>query len=94
MTTPQSPVLPPQDTIVMYSTTWCGYCTRLKSQLTSAQISFIEVNVEEVPGTAEYVELVNGGNRVVPTVVFPDGSSVTNPSLKDAQRKLSQSVNE
>ena len=41
---------------VMYSTTWCGYCKRLKSQLTDLGVAFEEINIEEVPGTAEIVE--------------------------------------
>jgi len=72
----------------MYSTEWCGYCKRLKSQLNDIGITFEEINIEEVPGTAEIVEKVNGGNRTVPTLVFSDGSAMTNPSAKQVQEKL------
>ena len=58
---------------VMYSTTWCGYCKRLKSQLADLGVTFEEINIEEVPGTAVIVEKVNGGNRTVPTLVYSDG---------------------
>ena len=73
---------------VMYSTTWCGYCKLLKSQLADLGISFEEINIEEVPGTAQIVEKVNGGNQTVPTLVFSDGSAMTNPSAKQVQEKL------
>ena len=73
---------------VMYSTTWCGYCKRLKSQLADLGISFEEINIEEVPGTAQIVEKVNGVNQTVPTLVFSDGSAMTNPSAKQVQEKL------
>ena len=73
---------------VMYSTTWCGYCKRLKSQLADLGISFEEINIEEVPGTAQIVEKVNGGNQTVPTLVFSEGSAMTNPSAKQVQEKL------
>ena len=73
---------------VMYSTTWCGYCKRLKTQLGDLGISFEEINIEEVAGTAEIVERVNGGNQTVPTLVFSDGSAMTNPSAKQVQEKL------
>jgi len=73
---------------VMYSTTWCGYCKRLKSHLADLGISFEEINIEEVAGTAEIVEKVNGGNQTVPTLVFSDGSAMTNPSAKQVQEKL------
>lgn len=73
---------------VMYSTSWCGFCTRLKGQLAEAGITFEEINIEEVPGTAEIVEKVNGGNRTVPTLVFSDGTAMTNPSAKQVVEKL------
>ncbi|MDQ6739986.1 MAG: mycoredoxin [Actinomycetota bacterium] len=72
----------------MFSTSWCGYCRRLKSQLEAQGIGYTEINIEDVPGTAELVEKLNGGNQTVPTVIFPDGSSATNPSLRDVQTKL------
>lgn len=72
----------------MYTTEWCGYCKRLKNQLNEIGITFDEVNIEEVPGTAEIVEKVNGGNRTVPTLVFSDGTAMTNPSAKQVQEKL------
>ncbi|MFB8227919.1 mycoredoxin [Cellulosimicrobium sp. NPDC055967] len=83
-----APTLPDPGSIVMYSTSWCGYCRRLKTQLDSEGIGYTEVNIEETPGTAEFVESVNGGNQTVPTVVFPDGSAATNPSLAEVKERL------
>jgi mycoredoxin len=83
-----STTTPAEGTITMYSTTWCGYCRRLKSQLDSAGIGYTEVNIEEVEGTAELVESLNGGNQTVPTVIFPDGTTATNPSLADVRTRL------
>lgn len=79
---------PETGTITMFSTTWCGYCKRLKKQLDGQGIGYTEINIEDVPGTAELVESLNGGNQTVPTVIFPDGSAATNPSLKDVLAKL------
>jgi mycoredoxin len=81
--------LPDTGTITMYSTTWCGYCRRLKTQLDRDGIAYTEVNIEESPEAAEYVQLVNGGNQTVPTVLFPDGTSATNPSLAEVRARLS-----
>jgi mycoredoxin len=81
--------LPEAGSVTMYSTTWCGYCRRLKTQLDSAGIGYTEVNIEESPEAAAFVEQVNGGNQTVPTVVFPDGSAATNPSLADVKNRLS-----
>ncbi len=79
---------PDAGTVTMYSTTWCGYCRRLKTQLDSAGIGYTEVNIEEHPDAAELVQRVNGGNQTVPTLVFPDGSAATNPSLADVRSRL------
>ncbi|HAM24025.1 MAG TPA: glutaredoxin-like protein [Actinobacteria bacterium] len=75
-------------TLTMYTTTWCGYCQRLKQQLGREGIEFVEVDIEQVPDAAALVESVNGGNQTVPTVVFPDGSAATNPSVKDIKQRL------
>jgi mycoredoxin len=72
----------------MYSTVWCGYCRRLKSAMERAGVPYTEVDIEQDEAAAELVQQVNGGNRTVPTVVFPDGSAMTNPSLKDVQARL------
>ena len=77
------------DQITMYSTTWCGYCRRLKSQLEREGIGFAEVDIEQTPEAADYVMSVNGGNQTVPTVVFADGSALTNPSLAQVKDRLS-----
>ena len=83
---------PVPGTITMYSTTWCGYCQRLKSQLAGAGVEYAEVNIEEHPDAAAFVESVNNGNQTVPTVLFPDGSAATNPSLKQVQQRLAALV--
>ncbi|ACQ81143.1 glutaredoxin-like protein [Beutenbergia cavernae DSM 12333] len=79
---------PETGTVTMYSTTWCGYCRRLKSQLDREGIAYTEVNIELEPEAASFVEQVNGGNQTVPTLLFPDGSSATNPSLAEVKQRL------
>ncbi len=74
--------------VTMYSTVWCGYCRRLKSQMDRAGISYEVVDIDHDAGAADLVMSVNGGNQTVPTLVFPDGSALTNPSIKDIQAKL------
>jgi len=81
--------LPDAGSITMYSTPWCGYCRRLKTQLSDSGIAYTEVDIEQHPEAAQYVESVNGGNQTVPTVVFPDGSALTNPSLHEVRARLS-----
>ncbi len=81
--------LPAQGSVTMFTTTWCGYCRRLKTQLDSAGIGYTEVDIEQLPDAAAFVERVNGGNQTVPTVLFPDGSALTNPSLVQVKQTLS-----
>ncbi|HEY3976227.1 MAG TPA: mycoredoxin [Streptosporangiaceae bacterium] len=76
--------------LTMYTTTWCAFCKRLKSQLARDGIEMTEVNIEEDPAAADYVMSVNGGNQTVPTVVFPDGSAMTNPSAAQVKQRLQE----
>jgi mycoredoxin len=72
----------------MYSTSWCGYCRRLKSQLDREGIGYEVVDIEQDPAAAEFVMSVNGGNQTVPTVRFPDGTTLTNPSIVEVKKQL------
>jgi mycoredoxin len=76
--------------LTMYTTPWCGFCRRLKSQLGREGIEVREVDIEADPQAADYVMSVNGGNQTVPTMVFPDGSALTNPSVAQVKERLSQ----
>jgi mycoredoxin len=76
--------------LTMYTTTWCGYCHRLKTMLKAAGISYDEVDIEQDPAAAEFVCSVNGGNQTVPTVKFADGSTLTNPAGDEVKARLAQ----
>lgn len=78
----------PGTSLTMYTTPWCGYCQRLKAQLTREEIAFEEIDIEQHPDAADFVMSVNGGNQTVPTVVFPDGSAATNPSIAEVKQRL------
>ncbi|HEY2792121.1 MAG TPA: mycoredoxin [Micromonosporaceae bacterium] len=74
--------------LTMYSTSWCGYCHRLKSQLDREGIEYAVVDIESDPVSAEFVMSVNGGNQTVPTLRFDDGSALTNPSIVQVKAHL------
>ncbi|CAM3251097.1 mycoredoxin [Nocardioides dubius] len=78
--------------VTMYSTPWCGYCHRLKSQMDREGISYEVVDIEQVPDAAFIVEQVNNGNQTVPTLVYSDGTAQTNPSLAAVKEKLASLV--
>ena len=72
----------------MYTTSWCGFCRRLKLQLDEAGIGYREIDIEREPDAVAFVEQANRGNRTVPTVVFPDESVATNPSFAEVRQRL------
>ncbi len=74
--------------VTMYTTSWCGYCRRLKAGLEREGIAFTEVDIELDESAADLVARVNGGNQTVPTLVFADGSALTNPSVDQVKSKL------
>ncbi|GAA3027862.1 MULTISPECIES: glutaredoxin family protein [Streptosporangium] len=77
--------------LTVYTTTWCGPCKRLKSQLGREGIAFTEVDIDSDPDAASFVMSVNNGNQTVPTVVVdsPTGRIVrTNPSVIELKRIL------
>ncbi len=80
------------NTLTIYSTTWCGPCVRLKAQLDRAGIGYDVIDIELDPAAAQYVQSVNNGSRTVPTVAFPDGTTLTNPSVLAIQDQLAKSA--
>ena len=72
----------------VYTTTWCPYSRSLVSDLRHYGVKFDEVDVDEDEQAADLVRELNGGNRVVPTVVYPDGSHATNPNGVEVAGKM------
>jgi mycoredoxin len=76
--------------VTMYTTPWCGYCRRLKSQLAREGIEITEVDIEREPDAADFIMTVNGGYQTVPTLLFSDGSTLTNPSVRAVKQRLQE----
>jgi mycoredoxin len=74
--------------VTMYTTTWCGYCLRLKKLMQREGIDFAEVDIERDENAADLVMNANGGNRTVPTLVFANGTALTNPSIDEVKSQL------
>ena len=74
--------------LIMYTTPWCGFCRNLKRQLARDGIELTEVDIEQDPAACEFVMSVNGGNQTVPTIVFPDGTTLVNPSAAQVRERL------
>ena len=76
--------------LTLYTTTWCPFCNRLKKLLGDKDIGYVEIDVEADPEAAAYVESVNGGDRVVPTALYSDGTTATNPPASAVRAKLAE----
>lgn len=77
------------ESIVMYSTTWCGDCRRAKRVFGTRGVEYTEINIDEDRAAAQVVLRLNGGMRSVPTIVFPDGTVLVEPSTAALESKLS-----
>ena len=75
--------------IIMYGTTWCPDCARAKQVLTKNGTEFKWIDIEKDEKARDYVVKVNKGFRSVPTIVFPDGSILVEPSNAELEKKLS-----
>jgi mycoredoxin len=74
--------------IVMYTTAWCPDCWRAKQVMDSMKVEYTEIDITADPEAIELVIQLNKGNRSVPTLVFPDGSVMTEPRTTALVEKL------
>ena len=76
------------DSIKVYGTRWCVDCYRAKRILDGYQIAYQWIDINQDPDAKEFVGKVNNGNFVVPTIVFPDGSMLSEPSNAELRDKI------
>jgi len=74
--------------ILIYSTTWCPDCKRVKKFFGEQRIPYVNIDIKQSPEAMAYVEKVNNGMRIIPTIVFPDGSMLVEPSNAELAKKL------
>ena len=74
--------------VTMYTTSWCGYCVRLKKLMQREGTTDAEVNTGADAQAADVVMHADGGNRTVPTLVCPDGSALTSPGIDQIKAQL------
>jgi mycoredoxin len=81
----------PEERIKMYGTTWCPDCARAKQFLRKKNIPFDWIDIEKDDKARAYVQEVNQGLRRVPTIIFPDGSVMVEPTNSELEAKFSRS---
>jgi thioredoxin reductase (NADPH) len=79
----------PADSIVIYSTVWCPDCKRAKKFFGEQRIPYVNVDIEQDAEAMAFVEKINQGKRIIPTIVFPDGSILVEPSNAQLADKFS-----
>ena len=77
----------PEEEIKLYGTTWCPDTARAVNFLKSHNIRYIWCDIEQDEKGCAYVEKINHGNRTIPTIVFPDGSILVEPSDSELAKK-------
>jgi mycoredoxin len=77
------------ETIIIYGTQWCGDCWRTRRFFDQNHIPYQWINIDQDKTAEQYVINFNKGNRSVPTIRFPDGSHLVEPSRKELNAKLS-----
>lgn len=73
--------------IKVYGNSWCGDTRRARQFFEINHIEFEWIDIEKDPEAAKYVESLNNGYRSVPTIVFPDGSILVEPSTYELKEK-------
>jgi glutaredoxin-like protein len=74
--------------IKIYGTDWCGDCRRSKRFMDEYDVSYQWIDVEEDAEARDLVQRLNQGKRIIPTIVFEDGSILVEPSNSELARKL------
>ncbi len=80
--------IPDTETIIVYSTVWCPDCKRAKRFFGEQRVPYINIDIEKDSQAMAFVEQVNNGMRVVPTIIFPDKSILIEPSNAELASKL------
>ena len=74
--------------VTLYGNTWCGSSRRARLFFDQRHIPYRWVDIDTDEKAAKYVESLNEGNRSVPTIVWPDGSMLVEPSNEVLAEKL------
>jgi thioredoxin reductase (NADPH) len=74
--------------ITVYGAVWCPDCKRAKNFFAEHRVPYLNVNIEEEAEGVAFVEKINKGMRVIPTIIFPDGEILTEPSNAQLAEKL------
>lgn len=66
--------------IRMYGAPWCPDCKRAKQFLNEQRIAYQWLDIDQDEDARTYVQEINDGKQIIPTILFPDGSILVEPS--------------
>jgi thioredoxin reductase (NADPH) len=79
--------------ITIYGTAWCPDCKQAKKFFGEHRVQYENVDIEENPKGVSFVEKLNKGARIIPTIIFPDGEILAEPSNAQLAQKLGLQTN-
>lgn len=79
---------PTSPQIRLYGAQWCPDCRRAKQFFGEQRIQYQYIDIEKDPTAMLLVEQINQGKRIIPTIVFPDGSILVEPSNAQLAAKM------
>ncbi|MCL4528453.1 MAG: FAD-dependent oxidoreductase, partial [Chloroflexi bacterium] len=74
--------------IMVYGAVWCPDCKRAKQFFGEQCVQYNNVDIDEDPKGIAFVETINDGKRIIPTIIFPDGEILVEPSNAQLAQKL------
>jgi len=74
--------------IMVYSTVWCPDCKRAKQFFGEQRVAYNNVDIEQDEKAMAFVEEINNGMRIIPTIIFPDGEILVEPTNAQLAEKL------
>ncbi len=75
-------------TITVYGADWCSDCKRSKRLLDSKNIRYIWIDVDNNEAALQTVKSLNQGKRIIPTIIFPNGDILVEPTDSELSSKL------
>lgn len=84
------------DHVTIFYADWCPFCARLRQRLdrTETPYALVDVEGENTEDINEWIKSVNDGNRIIPTVLYSDGTHATNPEASAVRAKLRELTGE
>ncbi len=69
-----------ENALIIYTAAWCGDAWRVLQLLDDYEVAYTAVDVDQDPAAADRVRELNGGHLIIPTLVFPEGDHMAEPS--------------